>query len=129
MYVENTLPEHVARQQRFDVVFHNEAKPNQGHQNDLIIPDLLLSLSPLGLIFIWAIFLFICQKVRSNLDDKIVFQLNTLQKVPCKNCRFFSNNHYLKCAVKPDIVLTQGAVDCAEYSPKKSKFLGNKLFG
>ena len=35
--------------------------------------------------------------------------------VPCRNCRFFANNQYLKCAVHPSTVLTAQATNCSDY--------------
>jgi hypothetical protein len=48
--------------------------------------------------------------------------LNTLNQVPCKNCRFFTDNNYLHCAVHPTIVLKKEAIDCPDYYPQSSKF-------
>lgn len=39
-------------------------------------------------------------------------------RVPCKNCRFFSSNLYLKCAVRPSDALTERAIDCADFCQK-----------
>lgn len=44
-----------------------------------------------------------------------------LVKTPCHNCRFFSDNRYLKCAVQPDIVLTKASIDCSDYYPQTRK--------
>ncbi|MBD2358906.1 hypothetical protein H6G41_30640 [Tolypothrix sp. FACHB-123] len=44
-------------------------------------------------------------------------QLKELDDYPCKNCRFFSNNRHLKCAVNPSNVLTKSALDCRDYDP------------
>lgn len=41
--------------------------------------------------------------------------INHRQQIPCSNCQFFSNNHYLKCAVHPSTVLTEQALNCADY--------------
>jgi hypothetical protein len=41
---------------------------------------------------------------------------------PCKNCRFFSDNTYFKCAVHPDTVLTKAASNCHDYCPQPRKF-------
>lgn len=35
--------------------------------------------------------------------------------VPCRNCQFFANNKYLKCAVHPSAVLTEQATNCSDY--------------
>jgi hypothetical protein len=36
-------------------------------------------------------------------------------KTPCYRCQYFSDNPYLKCALHPDMVLTEKAVDCQDY--------------
>ena len=36
-------------------------------------------------------------------------------KVPCDRCQYFSHNPYIKCALHPDTVLTEQAVDCRDY--------------
>ncbi|MTJ50161.1 hypothetical protein [Dolichospermum sp. UHCC 0259] len=105
------------QQEKVQVQYHN-----------IQIPDLALSLAPLGFIFVWAIFLLLFHKIRTNTDDKVCVKNKILQKVPCKKCQFFANNHYLKCAVKPDSVLTEEAIDCPEYVPKKVSFSHKNLF-
>ena len=100
----------------------------QVQYHNIQIPDLALSLAPLGFIFVWAIFLLLFHKIRTNTDDKVCVKNKILQKVPCKKCQFFANNHYLKCAVKPDTVLTEEAIDCSEYVPQKVNFFHKKLF-
>jgi hypothetical protein len=46
-------------------------------------------------------------------------RLNNLQQHSCQNCRYFSNNKYLKCAVNPTIALTEEAKNCHDYHPQK----------
>ncbi|MEH2131729.1 MAG: hypothetical protein V7K86_14075 [Nostoc sp.] len=41
--------------------------------------------------------------------------LNCFHQLPCRSCRFFTNNHYLYCTVHPSIVLTEQALDCSDY--------------
>jgi hypothetical protein len=92
------------------------------------VPDILVSLAPVGLLSSWVIFFLVLRKIRTALDNKIVFEVKGLHKVPCKNCQFYSNNNYLKCAVKPDVVMTKEAKDCSEYSSKKGDFPPQKFF-
>ena len=35
----------------------------------------------------------------------------------CHRCQYFSDNHYLKCALHPENALTEQAVDCRDYCP------------
>ncbi len=41
-------------------------------------------------------------------------------QIPCKNCRFYNHNHYLKCAVHPDAALKAEALNCKDYYPKNN---------
>jgi len=43
------------------------------------------------------------------------FSLKSRAKVPCHHCQYFSHNPYLKCALHPESVLTEQAVDCRDY--------------
>jgi hypothetical protein len=42
--------------------------------------------------------------------------------LPCKNCKYYDSNNYLKCAVNPAEVLTEKAKDCRDYSSQVRKF-------
>jgi len=42
---------------------------------------------------------------------------NYSDTLPCKDCYFFTNNHYLRCTVRPSCVLTKQALDCPDYRP------------
>ena len=106
-----SIAQGAVQQEKVQVQYHN-----------IQIPDLALSLAPLGFIFVWAIFLLLFHKIRTNTYDKVCVKKKIIKKVPCKKCQFFANNHYLKCAVKPDTVLTEEAIDCSEYVPKKVSF-------
>ncbi|CEJ44258.1 hypothetical protein [Umezakia ovalisporum] len=128
MSFENIWLKTVAEDRNFSQVNPSEIKQEQMQKDGLDIPDIALTLSPVALLFSWIIFFIILQKIRTFLDNKMVFTVNGGHKVPCKNCRFYSNNHYLKCAVQPSIVLTEEAKDCSEYSPKNGKFSPNSLF-
>ncbi|HAX77859.1 MAG TPA: hypothetical protein DCY88_18970 [Cyanobacteria bacterium UBA11372] len=43
------------------------------------------------------------------------FNFDRFNKVPCRNCRYFTGNFYLKCAVRPSEVLTKKAINCSDY--------------
>ena len=119
MYHDPMLQKTVAANSNLHQVILSVAKKDQLQTHELTIHDLVISLSPLGFIIGWIGFFVIFRKVQAFLDEKMVFPINELHKVPCKKCRFYSNNHYLKCAVNPSIVLTEEAMNCSEYSPSK----------
>lgn len=45
------------------------------------------------------------------------FGFKPYHKFLCHRCRYFSDNAYLKCALHPVAVLTEQAIDCADYDP------------
>ncbi len=122
------LQKTIAANSDFDQVIQSEVKKEQAQTYESTIPDIAIYLSPVGFIISWIGFFLILQKIREFLDEKMVFPINSLHKVPCKNCRFYSNNHYLKCAVNPSIVLTEKATSCSEYSPSKKNFSSKNPF-
>ncbi|MEH2067527.1 MAG: hypothetical protein V7K47_05050 [Nostoc sp.] len=127
MYDNQILQTTVAANKNLHQVIPSEIKKQQTPTKELTIPDLAISLSPLGFIVGWVVFLTMLQKIQSLLNSKVAFPITISHKVPCKNCRFYSNNNYLKCAVNPSIVLTEEAMNCSEYSPNKRKFSPKKL--
>ena len=38
-----------------------------------------------------------------------------MHSIPCTKCRFFTNDHRLKCTVKPQIANTEAAINCYDY--------------
>lgn len=50
-----------------------------------------------------------------------MFSMELVPELPCKKCRFFSTNPYLKCAVHPCTVLTEKAMHCTDYRPQERK--------
>ncbi len=128
MYGDQTLQKNVVYQRNLHQVTRSEVKKEQVQPNGLTIPDVAISLSPLAFVCGWVVFFLILRKIRTSLDNKMVFTINGLHKVPCRNCKFYSSNHYLKCAVNPSIVLTEEAMNCSEYSPNKGKFPPKNLF-
>ncbi|GAX38516.1 hypothetical protein [Nodularia sp. NIES-3585] len=128
MSVEPILLKTIVENSTFFQVNRSEVKQEQMQPDGLDVHDVALTLSPIALLFSWVLFFLILQKIRTFLDNKMVFSVQGLHKVPCKNCRFYSNNHYLKCAVQPSLVLTEEAKDCPEYLPKNGKISPKNFF-
>jgi hypothetical protein len=129
MSVEKFLPITVNKNTVIRQKIQSEIKQEPAKNEDFTISDIAISLSPVFFAFSWVIVFMILRKVRNFIDDKMVFTVRNAHKVPCKNCQYFSNNHYLKCAVNPSIVLTEEAQDCSEYLPKKGVFFPKNIFG
>lgn len=74
-------------------------------------------LVPLSLLALWAIaVLWFSQHtkrhsaVQQKEDSRKLFK-----RVPCRQCRFFKDNPYLKCAIRPSDALTTEAINCKDY--------------
>ncbi|AFY35001.1 hypothetical protein [Calothrix sp. PCC 7507] len=128
MSADQILQIKVVTTDSFHQVPRSEVKQEQGKQDVFIIPEVAIYLSPLGVLFSWVVFFIILRKIRTFIENKMVFTIKSSHKVPCKNCQYYANNHYLKCAVQPSMVLREEAQDCPEYSPKKSIFSPKNLF-
>ncbi|MBN3870555.1 hypothetical protein [Nostoc sp. JL33] len=129
MYHDQILQKTVAANSNLHQVTLSEAKKEQTQTHELTIDDIAIYLSPVGFLIGWVGFFLILRKFQAFLDAKTVFPIKALHKVPCKNCRFYSHNHYLKCAVNPSIVLTEEAMNCSEYSPSNKKKSSENPFG
>lgn len=92
-----------------------EAKPEA-----VSVPDALMLLGPVGFIVSWTVLFLMLSKVGTVARNEIFVSVKRLHRLPCRNCQFFTNNAYLKCAVNPTLVLTEKAFDCSDYSPKDS---------
>ncbi|MFH7027977.1 MAG: hypothetical protein ACHBN1_21900 [Heteroscytonema crispum UTEX LB 1556] len=73
------------------------------------------------LIMPWMLFLMARSAVWKVVYTKM-FNIKSLQKIPCYKCKFFEHNAYLQCAVNPCQVLTPEATNCLDYSPKSNAF-------
>lgn len=85
------------------------------------MPDGAILLIPIFSLIVWLIVASKLTGAWKEARDRIV-TFNHLKPVPCRNCRFFVNNHYLKCAVQPSIALTQQALNCSDYWPNNRHY-------
>lgn len=128
MYIHNNNLNKTREINDIYYVNRSEIKQDRTQNPSVNIHEVALNLSPIGLIFSWVVFFIVLRKLRTFIDNKMVFTVNSVHQLPCKNCRFYSNNHYLKCAVQPSIVMTDEAKNCSEYSPKSDKLTGKQFF-
>lgn len=128
MSVELKLQTNLIAQKNIDQEMRNDVKYEQANSDSFTIPNVAISLTPIALFISWIAFFLILRKSRNSGDHKRIFTINSLHKVPCKNCKYYSSNHYLKCAVQPSIVMTEEAKNCSEYLANKSKFAPKNLF-
>ena len=83
-----------------------------------IVPSLVnaVFLNIAILTFCFALFIPIYAYISKQRQHK--FRIGQHQKVACHRCRYFSNNPYVQCALHPNTVMTDGAIDCKDYTGK-----------
>jgi hypothetical protein len=82
-------------------------------------PDPTLIWVPISFLTIWAItvlaYLGSLRAKRVSRQPKPKFDLFYAQKIPCRYCKFYSNDPFLKCAVHPKTAMTKHSIDCLDY--------------
>ena len=66
-----------------------------------------------GLVIIGSIVAAIYARIPMTIQRSS--SLKSYSNVQCFKCQYFSQNPYVKCALHPDTVLTEQAVDCRDY--------------
>lgn len=71
-------------------------------------------LVPLCFVAAWAlVVLTVWNLVAATRDG--VQRAKTMHQIPCSECRYFTNNHLLKCPLHPKIALSEAAINCSDY--------------
>jgi len=99
------------------------------------IPNEILFLIPIGFVTLWVIIAFRLAKLADKFSNVTFRFPNTLEvigdemwtieyfhKFPCRSCRYFEDNPYLKCAVHPDNALTVRSLNCSDYCPQNKNY-------
>ncbi|MEA5599557.1 hypothetical protein [Nostoc sp. UHCC 0252] len=84
--------------------------------NAATTPEPSLLLAPIALLAVSMVVIFHKFKLSEQTN-----KLNNSDPFPCRNCHFFCNSSYLKCAVNPSAVFTEAAINCHDYHPLKNK--------
>ncbi|MEH1893256.1 MAG: hypothetical protein V7K92_28900 [Nostoc sp.] len=101
---------------------HHDTKPHNGD-----IPFLAVILAHVCFIIVCGIVVnivsYVCKAVEdppenATQDKDEIVSIKHFWEHPCKNCRFFNNNHYLNCAVHPTTAVTIQALNCSDYRLK-----------
>ena len=106
------------------IVNHAVTKPNFTRPKGVITPNEALFFIPFCSMIFLAFFIFKLVDIWKIARAKIT-TFNCFHQLPCQNCRFFTNNHYLYCTVHPSIVLTEQALDCSDYFPLSENLESN----
>lgn len=115
MYVDKPLILQTISQPNVYEVTQSEAQQDAAQVDGIAAPHVAIALGSLGLFMIFTVIYIAVSKFRSITPNELFFKLKRSNQIPCRNCRYFSGNFYLRCAVNPSDVLTEKAVDCADY--------------
>jgi len=65
-----------------------------------------------------------------NMGSAIAYSIRTskrMHQIPCSHCQYFTNDYHLKCSVRPDIALSEQAINCGDFAPPPSLTLDIQL--
>ena len=62
-----------------------------------------------------CLLLFVCAWSLFSAFIDALARAKQMHQIPCTQCRFFTNNYRLKCAINPSIANTEKAIDCSDY--------------
>ncbi len=117
----NELQQDAASQRIIHEIKPNATPLEQAKQEKISTTDFLMFLGPVSFVMGWAVLFFMLSKIGRAARDEFLINIKHLNRVPCRNCQFYSNNVHLKCAVNPSIVLTEEAFNCTDYVHRDSK--------
>ncbi|MDX2211715.1 MAG: hypothetical protein SFY66_00375 [Oculatellaceae cyanobacterium bins.114] len=84
-----------------------------GEQYQPVSADPAAQIIPICFLMAWAIAILVFLRLTPHRHKQTVCAVRG--QIPCMTCRFFTNNPYVKCAVRPDLALTKQAADCTDY--------------
>lgn len=87
-----------------------------------LIHGIQIFLVPICFITAWSIIILVSWSLWSATKESVK-TAQTMHKIPCANCQFFTNNYRLKCTVHPSTANTEEAIDCCDYQPKTNPYL------
>jgi ABC-type nickel/cobalt efflux system permease component RcnA len=73
-------------------------------------------LIPLCLVSAWIVIILVIWSLWSTARESVE-TAQKMHQIPCSKCQFFTNNHRLKCTVRPSIANTEAAIGCSDYDP------------
>lgn len=125
MFTDDFYENLVTEQNYFHQAIVSETKPNEQKIEKADGNHPIASEVSIGVVlFSGLIFFLMLSKRATAMQENMEYTSDSSKKnsqFPCPNCRFFSNNPYLKCAARPTDVLTKKAIDCSDYRPRNNR--------
>lgn len=69
---------------------------------------------PLCIVIAWITSVLVLWSIWSAMRHTVA-KARQMHAIPCTNCRFFTNNHHLKCTVQPHLANTEQAINCSDF--------------
>jgi hypothetical protein len=101
-------------------VGNSTAVPDRPTPSSSVPQDAALLLIPLCFVAIWAAVVCVISDTW-KLSRKDMTTNKQIAQLPCKKCRFYNNNPYVKCAVNPHAAMTKEAMECQDYWPRERR--------
>ncbi|WP_215618520.1 hypothetical protein [Leptothoe kymatousa] len=71
-------------------------------------------LSPICFVLAWSVVILgLWQMVAATRDG--VQRAQTMHRIPCADCSFFTNQSVLKCPLHPTSAMSEDAIDCTDF--------------
>lgn len=71
-------------------------------------------LVPVCFIVAWSLMGFTAWNLATAARDGMD-RASAMHKIPCADCRYFTNDYRLKCPIHPKIALSESAIDCTDF--------------
>jgi hypothetical protein len=71
-------------------------------------------LVPLCFVAAWGLIVLVGWNLVAATRDSVQ-RAKVMHQIPCADCRYFTNNHLLKCPLHPKIALSEDAINCGDY--------------
>ncbi len=71
-------------------------------------------LVPLCFVAAWGIIVLTVWNLVAATRDSVK-RAKVMHQIPCADCRYFTNNHLLKCPLHPKTALSEEAINCGDY--------------
>lgn len=71
-------------------------------------------LIPLCFLTAWGLIALVAWNLVAATRDSVQ-RAKVMHQIPCSECRYFTNNHLLKCPLHPKIALSEEAINCSDY--------------
>ena len=71
-------------------------------------------LVPLCFVAAWGLVVLVVWNLVAATRDSFQ-RAKVMHQIPCADCQYFTNSHFLKCPLHPKIALSEDAINCGDY--------------